>query len=105
MNVRCEMLAMAVLTGLSGCIAYPKKVEVYDAECRITSHHLTLDYEYLWGHCPAGSEEACLAIIVSTAAASTVVSGSIVIAGNTIYWLSRQDRCDPSKGELAGTAS
>ena len=85
---------MLVACGLTGCIAYPKKVAVYDAECRVTRQQLTLEYEYLSGNCPAGDEKACLAIIVGTGAVSTVISGSIVIVGNTLSWLERQGRCE-----------
>ena len=87
--------ALAVLAAAcTGCIVYPKQVSVYDRECGVRSHKLTLGAEYLWGDCPAGSEEGCLAIILGTAAVTTVVSGSIVIVGNTIYWLEKQGRCD-----------
>src|SRR6185436_17062241 len=88
--------AFVATAALSGCIVYPKKVTEYDHDCRITRQHLTLEYEYLWGDCPAGDEEACLAIIVGTGAVSTVVSGSIVIVGNTLYWLEEQGRCEES---------
>ena len=92
-----KVLVCLLCAACTGCIVYPKQVSVYDRDCGVRSHKLTLEAEYLLGDCPnstAAEAEACLAIIVGSAAISTVISGSIVVVGNTIYWLEKQGRCD-----------
>jgi len=96
--MKALVLAFLVVA-CTGCIVYPKKVRVYDPDCRVTSHKLTLEAEYLWGDChgsTAEETEACLLIIAGTAAASAAISGSIMVVGNTLYWLEKQGRCDRS---------
>jgi hypothetical protein len=96
--MKALVLAFLVVA-CTGCIVYPKKVRVYDPDCRVTSHKLTLDAVFLWGDCDARTPEeaeVCLLIIAGTGAASTAISGSIVVVGNTLYWLEKQGRCDRS---------
>ena len=91
-------LALAVLAAAcSGCIVYPRQVSTYDADCRVRSHKLTLEAEFLWGDCHGGTgeeTEVCLLIIAGSGVASAVISGSIVVVGNTLYWLEKQGRCE-----------
>jgi hypothetical protein len=95
-----KALVLAFLVAAcTGCIVYPKKIQVYDPDCRVTSYKLTLDAEFLWGDCngrTAEEAEACLLIIAGTGAASTAISGSIMVVGNTLYWLEKQGRCHQS---------
>jgi len=42
------------------------------------------------------ANEGCVTLVVAaaaTAAVSAVISGSIVIAGNTVYWFERRGQC------------
>jgi len=94
------MVLAFLVVACTGCIVYPKKVRVYDPDCGATSHKLTLEAEFLWGDCNAKSAEeaeVCLLIIAGTGVASTAISGSIVVVGNTLYWLEKQGRCERSK--------
>ncbi len=97
MSMSVRSIALALLSAAcAGCIVYPKQVSVYDRYCGVRSHKLTLEAEYVLGHCPnstAAEAEACLLIIAGSAVASSVISGSIVVVGNTIYWLEKQGRC------------
>jgi len=78
---------------VSGCIAYPKKIEYYDYECNIQSRKLLLTAESMKNlHC---GDKACMAAILGVSAGSVIVSGSIVVAGNTVYWLEKQGKCVP----------
>jgi hypothetical protein len=35
----------------------------------------------------------CLVVALGVTAGSAVVSGSIVVAGNTVYWLEKRGKC------------
>ena len=48
------------------------------------------------------SNEGCAVLLAAagaTAAASLVISGSVVIVGNVAYWLERQGRCPQSSSQ------
>ena len=38
-------------------------------------------------------EEACLALVLAISAGSVLISGSIVLTGNTVHWLEYQGTC------------
>ncbi|MEY4766451.1 MAG: hypothetical protein RI907_3124 [Pseudomonadota bacterium] len=83
------------LLALQACIVVPCTTEVYDADCHIQTRQMRLEAVQIGmiGRC---SNEGCAAVLVfvgATAAASAVVSGSIVVVGNVVYWLEKQGRC------------
>lgn len=80
---------VALSLSVSGCY-YPKKIEYYDYECNIQSRKLELTHDQM-SSC-GGS--ACLAAL-AVSAGSAIVSGSIVVAGNTMYWMEKQGKCVP----------
>jgi hypothetical protein len=93
---------LATIVGLtlliSGCIYYPKRIEVYDSDCGIKSRKLVLDVVGSnAGPCAGGSVGACLAVLAAVGPVTAVVSGSIVVVGNTLYWLEKEGKCTPSK--------
>ncbi len=92
---------MAV-AALAGCIVVPQTREVYDAECRLLTRHMTLEAAYVGGF-QRCSGEGCLALLSAAGAVtafSAVVSGSIALVGNVVYWFERQGQCQraPSPG-------
>src|SRR5260370_40058626 len=83
---------------VSGCVFYPRTIEYYDAECDIRYRALVLGTEAIKKDCSGkmlkGLEsEACFALVVAMSAGSAIVSGSIVVIGNTVYWLEKQGKC------------
>lgn len=87
--------ALAVL--LAGCVMVPRTVESYDSHCRMVAKRMTLQ---AWQVASLGgcSNEGCVVLLAAagvTAAASAVVSGSIAVIGNVVYWLERQGQCVP----------
>ncbi len=84
--------------GLTACVVVPTTTAVYDPDCRITAKHMELESVQLGtiGHCSGSECGAILAAIGATAAARAVVSGSIVIVGNVVYWFEKQGRCQRS---------
>jgi hypothetical protein len=87
-------LPCAVLA-LQACVVVPQTREVYDPECRTFTRQMTLETAVVGGfHACAG--EGCAALLVAAGAvtvASAVVSGSIALVGNVVYWFERQGRC------------
>jgi hypothetical protein len=97
---------------LQGCIVVPKAATDENPRCQLFTNKLTLDV-YQVGSPDADQvieeldrlsrtkcdKPECLLVyapIVTVAAGSAVVSGSIVIIGNTLHWLEEQGRCDES---------
>jgi len=84
---------------LSGCIVVPQTVTAYDAKCDITYRKKTLAVEQV----PldgvgggGGCNEGCVPLLIAMAVippASAVVSGSIVVVGNSISWVERRSEC------------
>lgn len=85
----------AVAALLAGCVVVPQTTYGYDPECHMVARHMELQAVQVaaLGGC---SNEGCAVLLAAagiTAAASAVVSGSIVIVGNVAYWLEKQGRC------------
>jgi hypothetical protein len=86
--------AALIATVLCGC-AFPKTVRVYDEECQVMARQMVLDVQQVndsW-RC---SNNDCITQLVAEAAllaTSTVISGTIVVAGNMIYWLEKKRSC------------
>ena len=89
---------------LSACIVVPQSRDVYDPECKTTTRQVTLETAYIGGfHRCAG--DGCVAMLAAAGfvtAASVVVSGSMAVVGNAVYWLERRGRCPrPPDGATA----
>jgi len=77
---------------LSACAYHPKHVEVYDPECNIKHKKLVIGEDksnMQVGNC---ENEACIASLL-TIPLQALVAGSIVAAGNVIYWLEKEGTC------------
>jgi len=82
----------------AGCVMVPRTAETYDPECRIRTRQMELQPVQI-GSLMGCHNQGCAALLVAAgadAAASAVVSGSIVIAGNVVYWFEKQGRCNPA---------
>jgi len=88
---------LTLTTTLAACVYVPRTTEVYDAGCQIRARHMTLDLQQVGGFAGC-SNQGCAVLLVTLGAvtvASAVVSGSIVVAGNVVYWFERQGQCVP----------
>ncbi|MEY2688936.1 MAG: hypothetical protein RL375_3134 [Pseudomonadota bacterium] len=85
--------ALAVLA--AGCVFAPRTIAVYDPECQITSRQMVLQAEQMpiIGHCRGEECGAMLVVFGAVSAATAVVSGSIVVVGNVVYWFEKQNQC------------
>ncbi|HEY1075385.1 MAG TPA: hypothetical protein VGE51_01755 [Fontimonas sp.] len=81
---------------LQACVFVPRTVEIYDSGCQVKSKQMYIEPIEI-GDFVGCSDETCAQYLVAlgaVAATSVVVSGSIVIVGNAIYWFEMQGRCD-----------
>lgn len=87
--------SIVLLLILQGCVYVPVTTEVYDPDCRIIARHMAMQPVQLAGFVSCRGSEcgAQLVFLGATAAASAVVSGSVVIVGNVVYWFEKQGRC------------
>lgn len=78
---------------MQSCIIFvPAYIHKNDKDCKLLSKDLTLEtYGGFDASCPP---EICLAPLLASAASTLVVSGSIVLVGNTVHWLERQGTCE-----------
>ena len=93
-------LILALPIFLSGCTFLPavSEKQSYAYQCEMHTKELTLTTEYFDLHRGCGNEAesgVCyLAAAIGVPAISFIVSGSIVLASNTINWLEYQSTCD-----------
>jgi len=90
-----HLVPALLLLALQACVMLPRTTEVYDPECQVSTKHMDLEPVQLaaFHHC---SNQECGALLVAagaTALASAVISGSIVVVGNVVYWFEKQGRC------------
>ncbi len=88
------MLLPAMMT-LQSCVVVPQTREVYDPDCRMLTRQMTLETAVLGGFqsCAGDGCAAMLAAAGAVTAASAVISGSIALVGNVVYWFERQGQC------------
>ncbi len=93
-------IRLAAILGLSfaisSCVVYPEVTRYYDEDCKIEARQLELKSEQLTNaDCSGGGafSGACWAALLGVGAASTIVSGSIVVVGNTVFWLEKKGKC------------
>jgi hypothetical protein len=90
-----RLAACLVATALAGCVVVPQTREVYDPDCQVTHKQIVLEAGVVVGlhHCSGDGCAAMMATYGVVAVASAVVSGSIAIVGNVLYWAEKQGRC------------
>jgi hypothetical protein len=92
-------VAAILLTFLAGCVYVPENAHSYDEKCNVMRKKkvLALEEAVPMANC---SNEACALLMASyglVTAASFVVSGSIVVVSNTVYWLETPPDCKDHK--------
>jgi hypothetical protein len=84
-----------ILLLLNGCIVVPQTVSTYNTGCELVSRRVELKpvQVQVIERCEGSECGLLLAGYGVVAAASVVVSGSIAVAGNVVFWLEEQGRC------------
>lgn len=90
----CFLCLLALL--LQSCVFVPATTEIYDQDCRITSKQMALQAVQVGAFVGCRGSECVAALVVMGAAtaASAVISGSIVVVGNVVYWFEKKGRCN-----------
>ena len=91
-----SLRAAAVALLLQGCVMLPRTVVTHEDPCHTQVRHMVLQPVQVAaiGGCSNQGCAVALAVAGAATVASVVVSGSIAVAGNVVYWLERQGRCD-----------
>lgn len=80
---------------LGGCVFLPVTTTEYDSQCEFTRRHMVLKPHQL-DALVGCQNEGCGALLViagAVTAASVVVSGSVAVVGDTVYWLQDEGQC------------
>ena len=90
------LISALLFTLLAGCVYVPENAHSYDEKCNVMRKKkvLALEEAIPMANC---SNEACALLMASyglVTAASFVVSGSIVVISNTVYWLEKPSDCE-----------
>lgn len=90
-----RLLGLGLLALLQACMVLPRTTQVFDPECQVYSNHMVLEAVQV-AAIQQCANQGCVALIVGAgivSAASVVISGTIVIAGNVAYWFEKQSQC------------
>ena len=84
----------AIVAGVlaAGCVVAPVTTESYDPDCRVVTHHMSLQPVQV-AQVLQCNDKACAAVVLGVTAVSTLVSGSIVVIGNVAYWAEHRADC------------
>jgi hypothetical protein len=90
---------MAIVLALTAC-AYPRVVREFDEECQVFTKRVVVDIKDTQSldKCLKAARPDCrpellgLGVVLAT---STVISGSIALVGNLVYWAERKANCRP----------
>ena len=100
-NSFCRIALIHMSISLGACVVAPKKVASYDGNCMVSTQKIVLTTEQLQefnsvncitNSCRAEFAEAAVTSVFVTTT-SAIVSGSIALVGNTLYWLESQGKC------------
>jgi len=106
--IRRVLLYITLISFLSGCVMVPKTHEFQEPKCELTTKKLTVDVVGLdvndlqFAHGDGGA--VILIVIGAVFTVSAVVSGSILVAGNTVHWIEQEGTCDDGKIKTAITS-
>lgn len=92
---------LAPLLSLQACIFVPRTTEHFDGACQLVSRRMALEPVQIASiaHCNGDECVILLAAAGATAAASLVISGSIAVVGNMVYWLEERNNCGRQTGQ------
>lgn len=91
------------MSTISGCVYIPSESPSHNDDCHLTTHNYHLQSKPILstnGDFSGCNSRECISVIlggiVVVSASSAILSGSVVIVGNSIHWIEHQGRCDSS---------
>lgn len=109
MKIRNLLFSIFTCVFLSACVYLPKPVESEYAECKLATKKYVLEQDPVFtnnlqdlagnfmDNCVPGMCGAPLVVglgYLTIPSTSYVVSGSVVLLGNTLHWLEAMGKCD-----------
>ena len=94
-KIKIITIVIAVLS-ITGCIYTPRLITVYDDKCKIEVKHMVLDANHIQILSGCTDEDCIIGSILVAgvlSAGSAVISGSIVVTSNIVYWLEKPNQC------------
>lgn len=94
-RVATRLAGVATVVCLQACVVVPRTTTVYDEDCQLHARQMVLDMHQV-GYFAGCTNQGCAALLVTAGvvtAATAVVSGSIAVVGNIVYWFERQGQC------------
>jgi len=91
----CSLVLAFASMGLYGCIYLPTTTAEYDPACGIIKRHMSLQANQVEAFVGC-QNEGCLELLVLAGVVSAttfVVSGSIAVVGDVVYWLEAKGQC------------
>ena len=97
MPLRASAIAIAIVSCAltSACVVVPVTTEDYDAECQAVTRHMELKTVQVVAinQCNGQGCQVVVIAALGVTAASAIVSSSIVVIGNMVYWAERRTGC------------
>ena len=95
---------------IGSCLVIPKTEHSSVSNCELITKKWTLEFhgigsknecygcdDFVRGVIECGVEvEECVAILATVSIGFTVITGSVVVVGNTVHWLEKQGSCEDS---------
>lgn len=100
-------LLHVVFALLTGCVYLPNTTTTYDETCQSHKRHMRLEVQQV-GTLMGCQGDACVAALVAfgaVTAATAIVSGSIAMVGNVVYWLEEQGQCPGASNRVTPKAT
>ena len=89
-----SLLAFVCVFFLLGCVFYPKQVTYVDEKCdRVAKKFVLQDNPAAFDEVFCHTDE-CVLLGLGVMGVGFVVSGSVVLIGNTVYWLENKYKCN-----------
>lgn len=100
-------IALCASALLAACVVVPRSADVYDPQCRSLVRQVVLETAVIGGigHCQNEGCASMLAALGLVTAASAVVSGSVAVIGNLVYWAERRGQCPAPPARAAAAAA
>ena len=92
----CKLMIIGHVALLQACVFVPKTVSVYDPDCHTVARQMILQQVQI-AAIDRCANQGCVALVAGagvTAAASALISGTIVVVGNIAYWLEHKAQCN-----------
>ena len=96
LKLKCIAICLVLILtlNLAACLFVPETKTIKNNDCQLVTKKWSLEFKK--ADISGRVDGEILVAIGAVAVGSLVVSGSVVVVGNTIHWLEQQGFCDDS---------